>query len=214
MRLAEELEVFHARPNTAVLGIPRGGVVVAAQIARELELPLGVAVAAKVGAPGNPEYAAGAVTPDGAVVPNPGAGYSAAQVRAMSGDALAKARHEEALFGGALGGATGTQRADSRPLRKMTVILADDGLATGLTAIAASAYVRSLGATRVVLAVPVASAGAVELVRPHVDEVVVLSVPPGFSAVGQFYARFGATEDDEVVELLRRYHGPDAAIHI
>lgn len=192
-QLARELIESGIPRDAVILGIPRGGVAVAAVVARELGLPLDVVAAAKVGAPGNSEYAIGAVAADGEVYPNPVSGFSAEEVRLSSGPALAKVRHSLDAF-----------RAGLPPLSLVdrTVVIVDDGLATGLTALAAVEYVKRGGAARVVLAVPVAAAGSVSLLEKHADEVVVVEVPAGFSAVGQFYRHFGQTEDDEVSVLL------------
>ena len=143
--------------NAVVLGIPRGGVVVAAEVAAANSgLPLDVVVPAKVGAPGNPEYAIGAVAPDGVVVPNPESGFSAEEVAGFSGPAHEKIRGSIEKFLG---------DAEPVPLAGRTVVIVDDGLATGLTALAAVDYVRRRGAKRIVLAVPVASRSAVRALR-------------------------------------------------
>jgi putative phosphoribosyl transferase len=192
-QLAERLAETPIVPQPVVLGIPRCGVVVAAQVARALGAPLDVLAAAKVGAPSNPEYAIGAVAADGEVYANPRSGFSAEQVAGLSGPALEKVRHSLAEF-----------RAGREPLSLAgrTAIVVDDGLATGLTARAAVEYARRAGARRVVLAVPVAAPDSIGALESHADEIVALEVPPGFSAVGQFYRRFGQTEDAEVVALL------------
>jgi putative phosphoribosyl transferase len=192
-KLAVRLRAETIPDDAVVLGIPRGGVVVAAEVARELHLPLDVVVPAKVGAPGNPEYAIGAVAPDGIVVPNPEAGYSAEEVARFAGPAHEKIQRSISMFLG---------DREPMPLEGRTVVVVDDGLATGLTALAAVDYVRRQGARRIVLAVPVGSRSAVRTLREHVDEVIAVEVPEGFMAVGQFYAHFGQTEDDEVIELL------------
>jgi putative phosphoribosyl transferase len=192
--LARLLDAHDHAPSTIVLGIPRGGVVVAAEVAAALGLPLDVAVAAKVGAPGNPEFAIGAVAPDGEVIANPAAGFSAEEVKAYSGDAHAKVE----LYLGML-------RSGRAPLdvRGKTVLLVDDGLATGLTTRAAVEWLCRSGASKVVVAAPVGSPSAVSFLEGAADEVVVAAVPAGFYAVGQFYERFGQTEDEEVLSLLR-----------
>ena len=191
--LAAQLLAAGPWPDAVVLGIPRGGVVVAAEVAHALALPLDVVVAAKVSALSSPEYAVGAVTADGEVLVNAAAGFSAEEVRALAGPARAKIARSLEVF-----------RAGREPLdlERGAAIVVDDGLATGLTALAAVEYVRRCGATLVVLAVPVASRGAYELLEPHVDRLVATEVPPQFSAVGKFYARFGQTDDGEVVSLL------------
>ena len=192
-QLAEKIAAGGVPDDAVVLGIPRGGVVVAAEVARALDLPLDVVVAAKVGAPGNPEYAIGAVAADGEVYANPVAGFSAEEVRQSSGPALAKVRHALAEFRAGL---------PFLELEGRTAIVVDDGLATGLTALAAVEYLRRAGAERIVLAVPVAAPGSMRALAPHVDEIVTVEEPAGFSAVGQFYSRFGQTEDAEVDALL------------
>lgn len=192
-QLALELQVYRGRPDAIVLGIPRGGVIVAAEVARELGLPLDVAVAAKVGTPGWEEYAIGAVAADGVVSVNPHGGYSATQVEAAAGPARVKVAEQTRRLRG------------SRPplsLEGKTVLLVDDGLATGLTAMAAADWLRREGAAHVVVAMPVGPPDTVTAMAAHADEVVVLDVPAGFSAVGQFYASFGQTSDAEVAAAL------------
>lgn len=193
MRLAEALQEYAGAPDAIVLGIPRGGVIVAAPVARELRLPLDVAIAAKVGAPGNPEYAIGAVAEDGVVVAGTGTGYRLEDVDRSAGPARAKIA------------AQGARLRFGRPaleLEGKTAILIDDGLATGLTAMAAAGWLRRQGAARVVIAVPVAPPSAVTAMAEFADEVVAIETPEGFSAVGQFYRHFGQTDDAEVLSAL------------
>ena len=197
-QLARALTAYQGDPGTVVLGIPRGGVIVAAEVARLLELPLGAAVAAKVGAPGNPEYAVGAVAADGVVLANPEAGYPAEQVDAMAGAARSKVSAETRRLN-ALGAAV--------DVTGRTAILVDDGLATGLTAMAAAGWLRRAGAARVIVAVPVASPSAAEAMRGFVDEVVAVERPDWFSAVGGFYRDFGQTEDAEVDRVIVEARG-------
>lgn len=192
-QLARALERFADAPDTVVLGVPRGGVVVAAEVARELGLPLDVVVAAKVGAPGNPEYAVGAVAPDGVVTPSPVAGYSAEELRVLAQPVHDLVRRRLEAFRG------GSAEFD---VARRTVLLVDDGVATGLTTRAAVEYLHRRGATRVVVAVPVAPPDSVQMLTTVADEVVVLESPLGFAAVGQFYRVFGQTEDAEVVRLI------------
>lgn len=197
--LALALEMYRRAPDAVVLGIPRGGVVVAAEVARELELPLDVAVAAKVAAPSNPEFAIGAVAADGEVSLNVHAGYTASEVKRLSGPAHDKVRRYLKML---------RSGRDQLDLAGKTVLLVDDGLATGLTMLAAAEWLNRLGVARVVVAVPVASTSAVAVVQPAADEVVAVSVPSGFYAVGQYYDRFGQTEDAEVMALLAEVPGP------
>jgi predicted phosphoribosyltransferase len=195
-QLAAKLVAYESRPDTLVLGIPRGGVIVAAQVASALGLPLDVAVAAKVGSPGNPEYAIGAVAADGEVTANPMAGYSEREVRSFAGAAFEKVRAQLELW-----------RGEREPLDVdgRTVLLIDDGIATGLTARAAADWLHRVGAPKVVLAVPVAPPDSVRSMSGHADEVAVVETPAAFSAVGQFYREFGQTSDAEVLAALKAH---------
>jgi putative phosphoribosyl transferase len=192
-QLARELAAYADAPAAIVLGIPRGGVVVAAEVARELRLPLDIVFAAKVGAPGNAEYAVGAVTADGRLLANAELGLDPQLLERAAGPAREKlARQLTSLRGG-------------RPplqVAGLTVIVVDDGLATGLTARAAVHYLRREGAARIVIAVPVAADSSARALRSEVDELVAVDIPHSFAAVGQFYASFPQTEDSEVRSLL------------
>lgn len=194
-QLAGLLVGYREDPSAIVLGIPRGGVIVARRVADALGAPLDVAVSAKVGAPGNPEYAIGAVAADGEVVVNPSAGYSAREVAVLSGAAFEKVHAQLALW------REGRQELD---LAGRTVLLVDDGLATGLTARATLGWLHRQGAAKVVLAVPVAPPETVATLSKEADEIVVVETPAGFSAVGQFYGEFGQTSDEEVRAALAR----------
>jgi putative phosphoribosyl transferase len=157
-------------------------------------------LAAKVGAPGNPEFAAGALTADGELLANPSAGLGRAELESIAGNARDKiARHLSSL------------RGDLAPLpvTGQTVIVVDDGLATGLTARAAIRFLRRQGAARVILAVPVAAAGSAVMLSQEADELVTVETRDDFFAVGQFYGEFGQTEDYEVRALLGRRRGAE-----
>lgn len=194
--LARELarRGYGGRDDVVVLGIPRGGVEVAAEVARVLAAPLDVVVVRKIGMPTNPEFAAGAVDLDGRVLANPEAGASPEYLRTGGATQRVEAqRRAEAYRAG-------------RPepeLAKRTAIVVDDGIATGLTAQAAVSYLRRQGATSVVLAVPVMAPQAAHDLGPLVDELVALEIPRGFYAVGAYYASFPQLSDAEVQELLR-----------
>lgn len=182
-----------------VLGLPRGGVPVAAGVAAALSAPLDVLVVRKLGAPGQPELAMGAVAGGGVQVLNPSvirelAIPDSAVERVTLAEQAEVARRESAFRG-------------DRPrpvLAGRDVVLVDDGLATGATMRAAVDAVRSAGPARVVVAVPVAAAEARDLVAAVADEVVCLFVPAGFGAVGLHYRDFLQTTDREVRSLLDR----------
>jgi putative phosphoribosyl transferase len=192
-QLAERLERYRDDPAAIVLGIPRGGVVVAAEVARELRLPFDVVVVRKIGAPGNPEYAVGAMDEDGRVVESGVTHVSQEYLQRASAENRAEiARRVQEYRGG----------RRELPLQGKTAILVDDGIATGLTALAAVGFVRAHGAVSVVLATPVISRASAEQLRRHVDELVAVSEPAAFYAVGQFYEYFDQTSDEEVRRLL------------
>ncbi len=197
--LSSALTSYSSAPDAVILGIPRGGTVVADVVARNLDLPLDVVVTRKIGAPGNPELAIGAVDASGHLVLDQEwasrLGVSADYIGLESAHEVAEAKRREELF-----------RVDREPLdlADKVAIIVDDGLATGSTAQAAVQSVRCHGVTRVVLGVPVASKSSVRKLSRLVDELVCLSTPRGFQAVGQFYRDFEQTADSEVVEIMRR----------
>lgn len=199
-QLAARLE--HYRGSRAlVLGIPRGGVPVAAAVARELGADLDIIVARKIGAPEQRELALGAVTADGACTFNEGLirelGVSrsilARQVAAVTAEAQERERR---LRDG--------RRAT--PVAGRTAILVDDGLATGATMRAAIRSLRTRRAAQIVAAVPVGSHEACSAIASEADELICLYQPSDFYAVGQFYRDFRPTEDEEVLRILRADH--------
>lgn len=185
--------------DVVVLALPRGGVPVAAEVARALGAPLDVIVVRKVGAPWQPELAMGAVGEDGGRVVNEevvrGARVTEEQWQRVEEKERVELERRLRRFRG------GRPRV---PLQGRTAIVVDDGIATGSTAKAACHVARALGASRVVLAVPVAPRQTVDELHGVADEVVVIAAPEHFLAVGQWYADFSQTTDDEVVALLVR----------
>jgi putative phosphoribosyl transferase len=193
-------ELAHLRGTDAVvLGLPRGGVPVAFEVARALDAPLDVIVVRKVGVPWQPELAMGAVGEDGVTIANDEVVRMAAvtpeELAAAAATARAELDRRVALL---RGGRPGVE------LTGKTAIIVDDGIATGATAHAACQVARAHGAARVVLAVPVASPRAVKAMSAVADEVVCVQQPGGFFAVGQFYDDFTPTTDRETMDLLNR----------
>jgi predicted phosphoribosyltransferase len=172
---------------------------VAAVVARRLGAELDVAVARKIGAPGRREYGVGAVTADGPAI------YDEAILRALKLTAARMARAESRERAEARRRLE-RYRAGRAPVRLTgrDVLLVDDGLATGVTATAALRDVRAAGPRTVVFAAPVAAPGAAARVREEADDVVCVAEPPGFRAVGQWYADFRQTGDEDVLRLLGR----------
>jgi putative phosphoribosyl transferase len=195
-RLARALMPL-ADSDPVVLGLPRGGVPVAAEVARALGAPLDVAVVRKLGLPRQPELAMGAIGEDGARVLNDEvlrhSGVGPDVVDAVEQEERQMLEHRVRAF-----------RRGRPPVRldARTVIVVDDGIATGATARAACEIARARGASRVVLAVPVGARDRLEQLRTVADEVVCLEIPDAFYAVGQAYGDFRQVSDDEVVALL------------
>lgn len=197
-KLAVTLEKFNNSPNTIILALPRGGVVVGFEISQKLNLPLDIVVPRKIGAPGNPEFAIGAITETGEGIFDEmiiGA-YAITESYLQNEIKKEKAEAERRLK---------LYRGLRPPidLKNKTVILVDDGLATGLTMRAAIKTVKKLGAAKIVVAIPVTSPEAAELVKREVDELIYLDAPAFFGAVGSFYEEFGQTTDEEVIDLLK-----------
>jgi predicted phosphoribosyltransferase len=193
--LASALSRYRDQPDVIVLGLVRGGVPVAARVAAALHAPLDVLVVRKLGVPQQPELAFGALGPGGVRVLNPEvAGWLDEHVvaRVTATESAELDRREERY------------RAGRPPLALAgrTAILVDDGLATGATAAAAVTVARRLGATRVVLAVPVGPPDAVARLSEVADEVCCPLTPPRFGAVSRYYRSFPQVDSAEVAELL------------
>jgi putative phosphoribosyl transferase len=191
--------------DPVVLGLPRGGVVVAAEVARALGAPLDAIMVRKLGVPVQPELAMGAIGEDGVRIVAEDvmrrAGIGADQLQAVERRERAELERRARLFRGdghrlALGG--------------RTAIVVDDGIATGSTAYAACRVARAQGAARVVLAVPVGSPEAVAALAAVADDVRCLETPAWLGAIGQFYRNFSQVDDDKVVALLRERPPPAA----
>jgi predicted phosphoribosyltransferase len=192
-------------PPPVVLAIPRGGLPVAAAIARELGAPLDVLVAHKLGAPFQPELAIGAVASDGTVLVEPWAADLAPDPewlsRAVDAELERTRAHEQVLRAG-------------RPAPRLvgrTALLVDDGIATGATVRVGVLAARAAGAARVVVAAPVGAGESVESLRQLADKVVVLATPDPFYAVGEFYVRFDQVDDAQVREILRAAEAASSA---
>ena len=203
--LAERLAAYQGK-NALVLGIARGGVVVAAQLARRLDAELDVIVARKLGSPISAELAIGAVTANGGQFLNEDIirdmGVSDVYLNVVTAAQRAEARRREVKFRG------------SRPPPRVagrTVILVDDGLATGATMRAAVRSLRKGSPGRLIAAVPVGAREACAALRQEVDELVCVHEPEFFGAVGAFYRDFRPTEDGEVTRLLEEFRAPAPA---
>jgi putative phosphoribosyl transferase len=206
-RRVAELVADLAGHDPVVLGLPRGGVPVAAEVATALAAPLDVLVVGKVGVPGHEELALGAVADDGQVALNPSViaavGIGADEVGALARRQVAAlAQRARQLRGG----------RQPEPVTGRPVVIVDDGMATGATMRVAVEVVRRRSPASIVAAVPVAAVEAAEGVGESVDRFECVLTPPGFRAVGPWYADFTQVSDDEVRALLRSaVHGADDA---
>lgn len=196
-QLATKLLKYKNQSNCLVLGLPRGGVVTAAEAATQLHLPLDIICARKVGAPHNPELAIGAVTETGEGYFNqdlidylrvtPGFLKTSIEVEKKEAQRRLKIYRQNRL---------------PLVLENKTLILIDDGMATGATMKAAVKSVKASGAAKIIVAVPVSAYETFEEVKQEVDECISLDIPMPFYAVGEFYQDFSQTTDDEVIEIL------------
>jgi len=197
--LARAVKERFAGEDVLVLGLPRGGVPVAYEVAKALGAPLDVMIVRKVGMPGQPELAIGAVASGGIAVREVGAGpllggFGPSFETLAERERTELARREKVYRGS----------APPVALTGRTVILVDDGLATGATMVAAIRAARKAGAARVVVAAPVASTEAANRMREEADDVVILQTPAFLFSIGEWYHEFDQLEDSEVCELLER----------
>ncbi|MFL6333931.1 MAG: phosphoribosyltransferase [Pyrinomonadaceae bacterium] len=198
-RLVAQLKDYADRPDVLVLALPRGGVPVAFEVARALRAPLDIFLVRKLGVPGHEELAMGAIATGGVRVLNDDVldymGIRGEVIDAVAADELQELERRERAY------------RDDRPapdVKGKTVILVDDGLATGSTMRAAAAALRQQQPARIVVAVPVSAPQTCDEYRMGVDEIICAVTPEPFHAVGQWYADFSQTTDDEVRELLAR----------
>jgi putative phosphoribosyl transferase len=203
--LAEALERFRDQ-DPVIVALPRGGVPVAYEVARHLGASLDVVCVRKLGAPMQPEYGIGALGEDGVRIVRSEEldllGISEDDLEALVARETAELERRQRLYRGG---------REPIPVAGRTAILVDDGVATGGTAVVGARVLRGRGADKLVLAVPVGPPGTPERLGEEFDEVVCLEEPAGFFGIGAFYADFGQTSDEEVIELLAAAREPAAA---
>jgi putative phosphoribosyl transferase len=202
-QLSEKLAQYKNNSNTIVLGLPRGGVVVAFEIAQALHLPMDIIVPRKIGAPGNPELAIGAITEDGEGI------FDERMILdyGVSQDYLTKEiqkEKQEALRRLKL------YRGTRSPLhlKNKIALLVDDGIATGATMRAAIKSAKAKDASKIIVAIPTAANDSLEKIKKEADEVLCLDAPPLFFAIGEFYQDFPQIEDKEVIDLMSQAKRP------
>ncbi len=196
--LAPRLREF-VGPDTIILGIPRGGVIVASEVAAILKLPIDVLITRKLGAPGNPELGVGAIAPDGKTVVDEGL----IKYLRVTPDFLEKEKAEQLVE---LKRREEQYRGDTAEpdWTGKTLVLIDDGIATGATIKAAALYARRRASKRVIISAPVAPSDTVDRLSDVADGFVFLDTPEYFPAVGAFYEDFSQTTDDEVRQALAK----------
>jgi putative phosphoribosyl transferase len=200
MAIEEEQQKYN---NTIILAIPRGGVIIGDVMASMLNMKLDIIVSRKIGAPYNPELAIGAVMPDRSFFPNEDIinmfkipqWYIAAKIEAE----VEEIRRRLVIF-------RGSNQYDIDNLNNKTVILVDDGIATGATILAAAEWLRKkISCKKLVIAVPVASTQIKDKLEVIADKIVILHYPKFFNSVGQFYENFEQVSDDEVKKIMKRH---------
>ena len=199
-KLAKELAEYKNDGDAVILAIPRGGVATGFGLAKKLHLPLDIIVTRKIGAPTNPELAIGAVgETKGSLWLNEGLvvqlGVSQEYLDQEIKTQKQEIKRREKVY---------RQNRPAREIKNKTVILVDDGLATGATMIAAIREIRNFQPEKIIVAVPVAPEDTVEMLKQEADEVICLYTPRLFFAVGQWYQNFKQYSDQEVVELLKK----------
>ena len=208
-QLAARLGGFADQRDLVVLGIPRGGVVVAYEVATVLHAPLDVFLSRKLGVPGNPELAFGAVAAEGGRYLDPsiirGAGISPEQIERITQETRRLLDERARAY----------RRGHTRlSVAGKTVILVDDGIATGASAYAAIQALKQMKPAKVIVAAPVAPSSSCEMLEQEADLLVILDVPENFYAVGQCYENFDQVSDDEVIALLSRTSAPDVPLKL
>jgi putative phosphoribosyl transferase len=204
--LAKKLAAYANRPDVLVLALPRGGVPVGFEVAKALHAPLDVVIVRKLGTPGQEELAMGAITSGGVRVLNDRVvqafGISESEIDSVAAKEQEELERRERLYRG---------RRAAPAIRNRTVILVDDGIATGTTIRVAIAALKTQSPSRLVVAVPVAPLSTCEELREEVDEVVCLLSPGEFWAISLWYQNFPQTSDEEVCNLLGRANREQSA---
>lgn len=197
--LAKKLKALKLK-NALVLAIPRGGLMLGYEIAKAIKAELDIVTPRKLGSPDNPELAIGAVMPDGSAFLNEQAialnSVPSSYIKEEKRRQVAESLRRLSVYRG---------KREYPIIKGRTVVLVDDGIATGATMIAAARWVRKQGPTRTIIAVPVIPEETLDILRNEADDLVYLATPAFFYAIGQFYGKFEQVGDSEVIRLLNEY---------
>lgn len=196
-QLAQKLQQYKNNPDAIVLAIPRGALEIGSVLSRELDLPLDIVLTKKIGYPGNPEYAIGAVSLDNIILDK--------RVLEFSGALEAYIKQEVAAIRQLLQERSVAYHGNRAPLSltDKTVIVTDDGIATGRTLEATLDLIKKQHPKKIIVAVPVASKEALQLIKKKADEVLCLIIPDFFMSVGQWYQKFDQVDDSQAIALLQ-----------
>ncbi len=197
MQLAQKLQEYKDNPDAVILAIPRGALEIGSVLSKELHVPLDVVLTKKIGYPGNPEYAIGAVSLDNAIIDK--------RVIEFSGAMESYLKQEVATIRQSLRERSSAYHGDRPPipLANKIVIVTDDGIATGKTLEASIDLIKKENPAKIIVAVPVASKEAYQLIKKKVDDIVCLQVPEFFMSVGQWYTHFDQVDDEQAIALLQ-----------
>lgn len=196
-QLTQKLQKYTNDPNTIILAIPRGALEIGAVLSKDLNLPMDVVLTKKIGYPGNPEYAIGAMSLDSIIIDKRGLEFSGeleAYLKKEISTIRQLLRERSALYHG---------KEKPLSLENKTVIVVDDGIATGKTLEVTLDLIKKQHPAKIIVAVPVASKEALQLIKKKVDEVICLIVPDIFMSVGQWYEHFDQVDDEQAIQLLR-----------
>lgn len=199
-KLAKELKKFKRESGVVVLALPRGGVVLGEKVAKILDLPLDLIVTRKISSPGNPEYAIGAINEVGAGIFNQDEikklNINSKYIKSEVEKEKKEARRRLDLY---------RSGKDEISLENKIAIIVDDGIATGLTMMAAIKSVKTKNPKKIIVAIPVSARDSLEKIKNMVDETICLQVPQFFGAVGAFYKSFNQVDDNEVVAIMNTF---------